>query len=151
MNMEFETNVQQEVYEKIEPWMKELFGIFVKKREDAPYFGINIGSAFVHLGVHPWNEENATITTRSYVAVNVDIKPDLMEFLLRENDTMRFGAFGLDKDLDIFFEHTIVGTTCDIEELKNSVLAVGYAVDQYDDQIVKRWGGVRASDMDSDS
>ena len=149
--MEFETKVQEAVYERIEPWMKELFGIFVKKREDAPYFGINVGSAFVHLGVHAWDDENATITTRAYVAVNVDIKPDLMQFLLRENDTMRFGAFGLDKDLDIFFEHTIVGTDCTIDDIKNSVLAVGYAVDQYDDQIVKRWGGVRASEADSDS
>ena len=146
--MEFETKMQQEVYEKIDPWMKEMFGIFVKKREDAPYFGINIGSAFVHVGVHPWGEESATITARAYVAFNVSITPDLMEFLLRENDVMRFGAFGLDKDHDIFFEHTIVGNSCEIEALKSSVLAVGYAVDQYDDTIVTRWGGVRASEVD---
>jgi hypothetical protein len=149
--MEFETQAQQEVYEKIEPWMKEMFGIFLKKREDAPYFGVHVGSAFVHVGVHPWEKNNATLTTRAYVAVNVEITPELMEFLLRENDTMRFGAFGLDKDHDIFFEHTIVGTTCDIEDVKSSVLAVGYAVDQYDDQIVARWGGMRASDVDNES
>lgn len=148
--MEFETKVQQEIYEKIEPWMKELFGIFVSKRDDAPYFGVSIGSAFVHIGVHPWGKDNATITTRAYVAVDVEITPDLMEFLLRENDKMRFGAFGLDEDYDIFFEHTIVGTSCEVEELKSSVLAVGYAVDQYDDQIVSRWGGMPASEMESE-
>jgi hypothetical protein len=145
--MEFETQPQQEIYQKIEPWMKDLFGIFYNKREDTPYFGVNIGSAFVHVGVQPWGADNVTITSRAYVAVNVEIKPDLMLFLLRENDKMRFGAFGLDDDNDIFFEHTIPGLTCDVEMLKSSILAVGYAVDQYDDQIVSRWGGVPASEM----
>lgn len=144
--MEFESNVQKEVFEKIEPWMKEMFGIFVKKREDAPSFGINIGSTFVHVGVHPWGDEDATITARAYVVTNVEVTSSLMEFLLKENDTMRFGAFGLDKDRDVFFQHTIVGSTCDVDELKNSVLAVGYTADQYDDQIVKQWGGERAAD-----
>lgn len=144
--MEFESNVQKEVFEKIEPWMKEMFGIFVKKREDAPSFGINIGSTFVHVGVHPWGDEDATITARAYVVTNVEVTSGLMEFLLKENDTMRFGAFGLDKDRDVFFQHTIVGSTCDVDELKNSVLAVGYTADQYDDQIVKQWGGERAAD-----
>ena len=146
--MEFETQAQQEVYERIEPWMKEMFGIFLKKREDAPYFGVHVGSAFVHVGVHAWQKDSATITVRAYVAVDVDSTPELMEFLLLENDRVRFGAFGLDQAHDIFFEHTIVGTTCDIEDLKNSVLAVGYAVDQYDDQVIARWGGQRASAAD---
>jgi len=149
--MEFQSQAQQEIYQKIEPWMKEMFGIFFKKREDAPYFGVNIGSAFVHVGVQPWGADNVTITTRAYVAVNVEINPDLMLFLLRENDKMRFGAFGLDEDNDIFFEHTIPGLTCDIESLKSSVLAVGYAVDQYDGQIVSRWGGVPASDLQTEA
>ena len=144
--MEFETNAQKEVHKKIEPWMKDMFGIFVKERKDAPFFGVNIGSTFVHVGVHPWGEEDATITARAYVVTNVEVTSGLMEFLLKENDTMRFGAFGLDKDRDVFFQHTIVGSTCDADELKSSVLAVGYTADQYDDQIVKHWGGERAAD-----
>ncbi|MCJ7625253.1 MAG: YbjN domain-containing protein [Anaerolineaceae bacterium] len=144
--MEFESNVQKEVFEKIEPWMMDMFGIFVKKRDDAPFFGINIGSTFVHVGVYPWGEEEATITARAYVVTGVEVTSGLMEFLLKENDTMRFGAFGLDKDSDVFFQHTIVGSTCDADELKNSVLAVGYTADKYDDQIVRHWGGERAAD-----
>jgi hypothetical protein len=143
--MEFETDTQREVYEKIEPWMKELFGIFVKKREDTPYFGVSIGSAYVHVGVQPFEDDRVTITSRAYVVTDVEIEPQLMEFLLRENDKVRFGAFGLDKDLDVFFEHSIEGTTCDFDGLKNAILAVGYTADQYDDQIVDRWGGKRAA------
>ena len=149
--MEFETQAQHDVYQKIEPWLKEMFGIFFQKREDAPYFGVNIGSAFVHVGIQPWGADNATITARAYVALNVDIHPDLLLFLLRENDKMRFGGFGLDEDNDIFFEYTLPGLSCDAGELKSSVLAVGQAVDQYDDQIVSRWGGVPASELSSEA
>ncbi|HOD05119.1 MAG TPA: YbjN domain-containing protein, partial [Anaerolineaceae bacterium] len=94
-------------------------------------------------------EDDATITTRAYVVTGVELTPDLMHFLLRENDRMRFGAFGVDQDNDIFFEHTIVGSTCDMEELKSSVLAVVYTADQYDDQIIQKWGGQRAVDRRS--
>ena len=139
--MEFETNAQQEVYEKIEPWMKELFGIFSKKREDAPFFGVNIGSSFVHVGVHSWGEDDATITVRSYVVTSIEINQELLEFLLVENDSMRFGAFGMDKDKDIFFEYTLIGSTSSIEDIKDAVLAVGYTADKYDDQIIQKWGG----------
>ncbi len=148
--MEFETQAQQVVYQKIEPWMKEKFGIFFHKREDSPYFGVSIGSTFVHIGIQPWTAENASITIRAYVVLNVEIHPDLLYFLLRENDKLRFGAFGLDEDNDIFFEHTLPGLSCSAEELAGSILAVGQTTDQYDDVIVSRWGGVPASDMQTE-
>jgi hypothetical protein len=70
-----------------------------------------------------------------------------MRYLLQENDRMRFGSFGVDKDDDVFFEHTIVGSTCDKEEIKASVMAVVITADQYDDQIIAKWGGKRALDQ----
>lgn len=139
--MNFETQQQKQIYEKIAPWMKELFGIFARPRSDAPYFGLAIGSAYVNIGVLPWGEEDAVIKSRVYVVRKITLTLELMHFLLRENDMMRFGAFGVDGEGDIFFEHTIQGSTCTIEELKNSVLAVGYTADQYDEKIVERWGG----------
>lgn len=144
--MEFKTAAQKNIYEKVQPWMKELFGTFVSERKDEPFFGISVGSAFVSVGVLPWGEDDATITTRCFVITGAEMTPELMHFLLRENDQMRFGAFGLDGVDDIFFEHTIVGSTCDKEELKSSILAVVYTSDQYDDQIMQRWGGQRATD-----
>jgi hypothetical protein len=144
--MEFKTNAQKETYEKIAPWMKEIFGTFVMAREDAPAFGVGLGSAFVQVGILPWGEDESTITARSYVVTGVELTADLMHFLLRENDRMRFGAFGIDEDNDIFFEHTIVGSTCDKEEIKSSVMAVVVTADQYDEQITQKWGGQRALD-----
>lgn len=144
--MEFKTNPQKETYEKVMPWMKELFGAFVSVRQDAPHFGIAVGSAFTSIGVYPWGEDDATITTRSYVVTGVELTAELMKYLLQENDRMRFGAFGVDQDNDIFFEHTLVGSTCDKEEIKASVLAVVVTADEYDDKIIQKWGGQRALD-----
>ena len=144
--MEFKTTAQKEVYEKITPWVKEIFGTFVVAREDTPAFVITVGTAMSQVGVFPWGDDDATLTTRSYVVTGAELVPDLMEFLLHENDRMRFGAFGIDDDKDIFFEHTIVGSTCDKEELKASILAVILTADQYDEKITSRWGGQSAKD-----
>lgn len=149
--MEFKTSAQQEVYEKILPWVKEIFGEFVHLRDDSPAFSVRVGTAIAQIGVYPWGEDDATITTRSYVITGAEITPDLMDYLLHQNDRMRFGAFGLDDEQDIFFEHTIVGSTCDKEELKASAMAIILTADQYDDTISSRWGGQSAQDRSRSS
>lgn len=144
--MEFKTKAHEEIYQKIAGYMKDLFGEFARPRPDDTAFGITVGSAYVYSRIYPWGEDEAVINTRSYVITKCEIVPELMEYLLTENDTMRFGAFGLDKDKDIFFEHAILGSTCDKEELKASVMAVIYTADKYDDTIHDKWGGLRAED-----
>ena len=144
--MEFRSAAQKACYEKIAPWMKELFGEFVMMRNDAPAMAVVIGSAVAQVGVIPWGNDDATINTRAYVVTGAEATSELMHFLLRETDNMRFGGFGLDSDDDVFFEHAIVGSSCDKAELKASVMAVVVTADQYDDKIVARWGGQRALD-----
>lgn len=144
--MEFTTEAQRACYEKVVPWMKELFGEFAVVRKDAPVVGVLVGSAVAQTWVYPWGDDDAVICTRAYVVMGAELTPDLMRYLLRENADMRFGAFGIDDDGDIFFEHSIVGSTGDKNELKASVLAVVTTADRYDDEIVARWGGQRALD-----
>jgi len=149
--IQFKTDAQRACYEKVRQWLTETFGPTVRVRENAPVFDVWVnlalgGSALAHVGVHPWGEDDATVVVRAYVVTDVEITPELMHFLLRENDDMRYGAFGLDEDDDIFFEHSIVGSTLDKEELMASVRAVLQTADKYDDQIRQRWGGRRALD-----
>ena len=144
--MEFRSAAQKACYEKIVPWMKELFGEFVMLRTDAPAMAVVIGSAVAQVGVIPWGNDDATINTRAYVVTGAEATSELMHFLLRETDNMRFGGFGLDSDDDVFFEHAIVGSTCDKPELKASVMAVVVTADQYDDKIIAGWGGQLALD-----
>ena len=144
--MEFRTEPQKACYEKIAPWIREVFGEFVMAHEDRPVFGVRIGSALTIVSVDPWGDDDAVITTRSYVVTDVELTPDLLRFLLEQNDRMRFGAFGIDEDGDVFFEHAIVGSSCDKNELKASTIAVAVTADKYDDEIRSRWGGQRAVD-----
>lgn len=145
--MQFETKAQQACYEKILPWMKELFGeAFVLVRDDAPRFVVHIGSALVETVVQSWTEDEATILSYSWVVTGAEVTPDLMRYLLTENLDMRFGAFAMDDKGNILFQHTLVGSTCDKAELRTSVRAVVLTADHYDDQIIKGWGGQSALD-----
>lgn len=146
--MEFQSEPQKACYEKIKPWMTELFGSFVRLREDVPVFIVDLpgNSALITVAVYPWSNDDAVITAHSWVLTGVDLKPDLMKFLLQTNNRVRFGAFGTDDSDNIFFSHTIVGSTSDKEEIKASVFAVLSTADNMDDQIRDKWGGQRALD-----
>lgn len=141
--MQFTTFPQKKVYEQIYPWVRELFGSFAIPKPEIPLFHIAIGESIAQVGVYPWGEDDATITTRSLVVNQVELSLGLMRYLLRENDKMRFGAFGLDSDENIYFEHTMVGSACNKDGLKGSILAVVITADQYSQQIIERWGGRR--------
>ncbi|NET30443.1 MAG: YbjN domain-containing protein [Cyanothece sp. SIO1E1] len=144
--MEFETLPQRACYEKITPWMEELIDASVLTLEDEPVFISNFGSAVASTKVVPWGDEDALIVTRAYVVTDIDITPNLTYYLLRENDGIYFGRFAIDSENDIVFEHSLVGSTCDPEELKTSVTSVIKFADEYDDEIVEQWGGQRALD-----
>lgn len=144
--MQFESEAQKTTYEMIAPWMKELFGEFVMARDEVPVFGLALGTSLTTVMVMPWGDDNSIIAVRSIVVRQPQINLDLAMYLLNHNATFRFGAFGIDSDGDIIFDHTIVGSTCDKPELRASVLATAHTVDKYDDEIVSRWGGTRARD-----
>lgn len=144
--MEFESDVQKQVYEKVAGYMRDIFGEQARARPDRPVHLVQLGSTLTHVVVAPWGDDEAVVMVRAYVVYQADLVPELLLFLLKENDSKRFGAFGVDGDGDIFFEHSIVGSTCDKVELKASVMAVVWTADQYDDQIMQRWGGMREVD-----
>jgi len=139
--MLFTTLAQKKCYTGVIPWMRQLFGAYVTYRPDVAVFDVTIGATSAQVEVSAWGEDDATITSRAYLVADLDLTPRLMRFLLRANDKMRFGAFGIDGDDNIFFEHTIVGSTCDLEELRGSILAVISTADQYAQEIISRWGG----------
>jgi hypothetical protein len=78
--MEFETLAQKRTYEKIAPWMKELFGEFAQARKDAPVFDVLAGSAVVHVVVLPWGDDDATISTISCVVTGAELSTDLLQY-----------------------------------------------------------------------
>lgn len=142
--MEFDNDTQRQVFEKVVTWMRELYGEQINVRENRPAVSLMHGTAYIVVSVYAWGDAEAVILTRSFVVTDVEVTEDLMHFLLRKNDAMRLGAFGLDSDDDIFFEYSLVGSSCDKNELKAAISAVATTADQYDEEIRSRWGGLRA-------
>jgi Putative bacterial sensory transduction regulator len=144
--VEFKNDAQKETYEKVKGWMGELFGEMTKVYTDTPTFSIWMGSSLTYVNVYAWGDDRATIQCFAWVVTGAEMGTELMQFLLRENNTMRFGAFGIDDENDIFFKHSLMGQTSDKAELRAAILAVANTADDYDDKITSRWGGQRAQD-----
>ncbi len=146
--MEFITPVQARCFERIKLWMLELFGDRLRTHDTRPMFEVWRGSAKVEVAVYPWREEESVIVARALVAKGVRLQSELLEYLLRQNSVLRFGAFCIEGNDEIYFAHSIVGSTCDKPELEASVTAVASAADHHDDIIIERWGGRRAIDLE---
>jgi hypothetical protein len=143
MAPQFESAAQEACYEKVAVWMRELFGESVRVYADSPAFASRFGTAIVYTWIRPWGAD-AVVDCRAYVVSGAQRTLELATFLLDENARLRFGAFAIDAAGEIVFRHCIVGSTCDKGELATSVGAVAQTADEYDDQIVQRWGGQRA-------
>lgn len=144
--MDFEHDAHKEVYEKVGKYLKESYGSegFITV-EDAPLYIGGEGSAMIQVVVYPWGSGDAVVGVRSWCVMDMgEMPPECMKFLLNENFTFRFGAFGIDPEGDICFEHTLPGRNLDREELDASVNAVRSTANEYDDRIISEWGGVTA-------
>lgn len=141
----FQSDLQSQVYERARSYLEDEFGRF-GSHPTQPYFALDRGSARAVIRIDPW-QHDAVVRVIAWVITGADVEdPSLMRFLLEKNHSTTFGAFGLDPEGDIFFAHTIVGSTCDREELIASVDTVLEMADHYDDEIQRRWGGMRALD-----
>lgn len=140
MSRDFITPAQRLSFDKITPWLHEIFGEDVREHPDVPIFGVKMGSAFAMVQVSAW-QNDARIVTRAYISSGTELTPDLLEDLLRLNDTVPFGAFGIDESGDIFFQHVSLASTCDKLELETTVRTVVSVADETDDALIEKWGG----------
>ncbi len=145
--MQFRTQAQADCYQKVATWMDSLFDDTPWEPLDEPGFGLFMGSAWVEIHIHPWDDDDTFINVKSVVVRAAQLDEDLLRFLLDLNAELLFGAFAINPNGDILFQHTIVGSTCDPTELEASAREVLEVADEYDDQIVIKWGGERALDQ----
>ena len=119
-----------------------------RKIDDSLYV-IKQGSAYVMITVVPWGENRAMVRCTSQLVKGVDIDGPLAAQLLELNAHLRFGAFGWDPtDKIVVFTHTILGgTTLDPEELTATLRDVALVADDYDDKLMKKYGGQRMIDL----
>lgn len=110
-------------------------------------FTISRGSTQVMIIVRPFTNSETSVECVSQVVTGAKITPELMQFLLRKNAELHFGAFGLYFDNTITFSHAVAGTQLDENELTTTLNAVAIIADHYDDKIVELAGGKRATDL----
>lgn len=144
--MHFITPCQEQVYQRVRPWIEELFGESATADEQEPRFRVRLGSSVTEVQVLPWKGEQTIVMARALVVREVGFDPTLLQYLLRQNAVIRFGGFFIESDNEVYFGHSIVGSTCDKPELEATIRSVSMTADRYDDEIRERWGGLRALD-----
>ncbi len=150
-DVEFKSEAQRLCYARVKEFGRDLFGEMFERssKPKQPTFFLRFGSSSIAVTVNAWGEDDAMVDVWSWVITNIEMQADLMEYLLRRNYELRFGAFRLDKNDDIHLSHVILGSELDKKELRSSVLAVAHVADEEDDVIKSRWGGKRWVDPSS--
>ena len=144
--MNFQSEAQQDCYQKVADWLPEICDRISDPVTDNPIFSLQFGSATVLVEIKPFRELESVIYIWAYVATDVEINADLLLYLLKQNDSFRFGGFSMADEGDIRFHVTLLGASCQQNEFKLALTEVLESADRYDDLIVERWGGRRAAD-----
>lgn len=147
--MQFEHDVQEQTFYKVEEYLRELF--------DDPYydeasghFYVRYGTTVLEVSVEPYGPEESVVTVMSYCVQGVEVSEELALGLLELNHDIRFGSFSLVGD-DIFFAHSLFGHSLQRRELLGAIAAVATSADDYDDRIVEKYGGETALDRIQDT
>jgi hypothetical protein len=144
--VEFANESHRQTYQLVSAYMTELFGESAKRNPDIPAFALFQGSAATHVYVTPLTEDHTVVRVLSWVVTKVQPSYELFAFLLHANHEFVYGGFSVDDENDIAFTISLYGHTLDKEELDWAVRAVAGSSDEYDDEIVNRFGGLKATD-----
>ena len=144
--MNFQTEAQQDCYQKVADWLPEICDRVSNPVANDPIFSLQFGSATVIVEIRPFRQIESIIYIWGYVALEVEVSTELLRFLLKQNDVFRFGGFSMADDGDIRFQVTLLGASCEQNEFKLALAEVLETSDRYDDQIVQKWGGRRTTD-----
>jgi hypothetical protein len=119
-----------------------------RKVDDSLYV-IKQGSAYVMISVVPWGANRAMVRCTSQLVKGINLDGGLAKQLLELNAHLRFGAFAWEPNGEIIlFVHTILGgTTLDSDELMATLRDVALIADEYDDKLMKKYGGQRMLDL----
>ena len=118
----------------------DAFGNFTFTHEGARIF-VTVGRSPMgpHVGVF------------SVTNLDVELTPNLSQFLLTTNHTLGFGAFSYDPgNRAVWLRHTLLGTTLDLPELQTAVAAIATTAAQLDHTIQGQFGGRTFQDAPDD-
>ncbi len=140
----FLTPSQERVYRQVRSYLDELVDEHFDDAEHCDFY-LKFGTTLVEISIEPYDEDDAVVEIVAYCVHGVGPTTDLMQELLRINAETRMGAFSMLNN-DVFYSHSFLGRRLDPDQLIASLSNVASVADEYDDQIVARFGGETAID-----
>lgn len=139
---QFHTQCQEEVYRQVKAYLDELVDEHFDDAEHCDFY-LKYGSTVLEISIHPWEEDDAVVEVLAFCVKGVDTTRELMAELLALNSEVVLGAFSMVGN-EIFFSHSFLGRRLRPEQLITSLDMVASTSDEYDEQIVSKYGGETA-------
>lgn len=139
---QFHTQCQEEVYRQVKSYLDELVDEHFDDAEHCDFY-LKFGSTVLEISIHPYEEDDAVIEILAFCVKGVAASVELMQELLELNTEVVLGGFSMVRD-EIFFSHSFLGRRLRPEQLIASLEAVASTSDEYDEQIVAKFGGETA-------
>lgn len=125
--------------QKVESFLKVHFPDYLNF--DNGTFTVTRGNTQVMVAIRPFTDTESCVEFVTNVAYNSALNNELLQFLLRKNAEIHFGAFGILFDNTIIFQYSIAGTNVDDNELLTSINAVAIISSHYSKEILSLGGG----------
>ena len=139
---QFHTQCQEEVYRQVKSYLDELVEEHFDDAQHCDFY-LKYGSTVLEISINPYEEDDAVIEVLAFCVQGVEPSPDLMQDLLLLNSELLIGAFSMVYG-DVFFSHSFLGRRLRPEQLIASLDSVASISDEYDEQIVSKYGGETA-------
>jgi hypothetical protein len=119
------------------------------RKVDARLYVVKQGSTYVMINIVALGTDRALVRVVAQLVRGARMDLALATQLLHLNTQLRFGAFGFDPvDRIVSFSHSVLGgETLDAAELLAALTDVALVADEYDDKIIKRYGGQTMRDL----
>jgi hypothetical protein len=141
---QFHTKSQEEVYRTVKSHLDELVEEHFDDAEHCDFY-LKYGSTVLEISIEPYETDDAVVEILAFCVQDVEPSFELMRELLQLNSEVALGAFSL-VGRDVFYSHSFLGRRLQAEQLIASLEIVATISDEYDEQIVQKYGGVTALD-----
>ena len=138
----FHTRCQEEVYRQVKSYLDELVDEHFDDAEHCDFY-LKYGSTVLEISIDPYEEDDAVIEVLAFCVQGVEPSFEMTRELLRLNAEVPLGAFSM-IGKDVFFSHSFLGRRMRPDQFIASLDAVASISDDYDDHLVKRYGGETA-------
>ena len=145
----FESPVHQETFNKLREYLGELFEEPYHDPEN-DHFYVRYGSTVLEISVEAYGADETVVVIMSYCVQDVEVEDDLLLGLLELNHQLLCGSFSVVGN-DIFFAHSLFGSSLEPRDLLRAITSVATLADDYDDRIVARYGGQTALEKIQDT